>query len=83
MAASNRNAIIDPTTGHRIDPLTQIDIDKAVADGDNVALTNIEIAHYEAMLVEEPGNWFAEHSLKVAKKRLQKYVELRQRSLTR
>jgi hypothetical protein len=65
----NRNATINPTNGHRIDPLTQIDIDQAVTDGDNAALIRVEIAQLEAM----PADDYTRQSLKAARRRLRRY----------
>lgn len=69
----NRDAYIDSITGHRIDPLTKIDITQAVESGDDTALCQIEIAQLDVMLSEEPGNWYLSHSLKAAKNRLKTY----------
>jgi hypothetical protein len=77
MNAINRNATIDPTTGHRIDPLTQIDIDQAVTDGDNVALLQVEIAQLEAM----PQDDYTAASLKIARRRLRRYEAQRERQV--
>lgn len=63
------NATINPTNNHRIDPLTQIDIDQAITDGDNAALIRVEIAQLEAMVQDE----YTTASLKIARRRLRRY----------
>ena len=75
MTINKRDAIIDPTNGHRIDPLTNVDLTEAVANGDNTALARVEVAQLESMLEDEPNNWYLKHSLKSAKKRFTKYFK--------
>lgn len=59
------------STTDRIDPTTGINIDQAIRDGDNAALTRVEIAQYETM---DQNDWYVAESLRIARRRLNRYI---------